>query len=442
VSPTPGDPDWAGEAERLRAGLLRLKGALHDRVTGLFSWHLYMDQLISHADHGRLGVLALEFPTLPSIEASRGFELSDRILREAAEALLACRGGDLPEGALVALDGAHGDSFLVFVPEPADAPAHGARLADLAARLGAALERRMAALNGDRPPRLECAVGQALVSPAPAARFERRLHQAIREARGLGRRGAERRHDVHGAEARAILEAGALTTHFQPIVDMEHGTIMGYEALTRGPAKSPLEGPDALFTTCQEARLQSELDRLCRCTAVRNARGIDRSQKLFLNSLPESLGAPGFADGGFREALSEAALEPRHLVLEITERTSIDDFEAFGRGLEPLRRQGFLLAIDDVGTGYSSLQTLTEVQPEFIKVDLSLVKNIHRSLIKQELVHSLLQVGARIGAQVIAEGIEVEEEARALRRCGVRYGQGYLFARPGPGFPGLAPRPE
>ncbi|HET8946041.1 MAG TPA: hypothetical protein VFQ07_03590, partial [Candidatus Polarisedimenticolia bacterium] len=117
--------DWAGEAERLRAGLLRLKGALHDRVTGLFSWHLYVDQLASHADHGRLGVLALEFPTLAAVEAARGFELSDRILREAAQALQASRGRELPEAALLALDGAHGDSFLVFVPEPGDGPGDG-----------------------------------------------------------------------------------------------------------------------------------------------------------------------------------------------------------------------------------------------------------------------------------------------------------------------------
>ena len=436
-APTDGAPtDWVGEAERLRAGLLRLKGALHDRVTGLFSYHLFMDQLASHADHGLLGVLALEFPTLPAVEAARGFEVGDRVLADAARALVGIRGDALPEDALLALDGAHGDSFLVFVREAGEIEGFAARLTDLATRLGAGMEARMAASNGDRP-RLECTVGQALVSPAPAARFERRLHQAIREARGASRRGAERRHDARGAEALAIIRAGTITTHYQPIVDMDHGTIMGYEALTRGPKDSPLAGPDALFTTCQEARLQSELDRICRCNAVRNARGIDRGKKLFLNSLPESLGAPGFTDGGFREALSEAELEPRHLVLEITERTSIDDFEAFGRGLEPLRRQGFLVAIDDVGTGYSSLQTLTEVQPEFIKVDLSLVKNIHRSLIKQELVSSLLQVGSRIGAQVIAEGIESEEEVRTLRRCGVRYGQGYWFARPGPGFPAL-----
>src|SRR5262249_17404518 len=156
----------------------------------------------------------------------------------------------------------------------------------------------------------------------------------------------------------------------------------------------------------------------------------DPEKKLFLNSLPETLGTPGFADGDLSDILREVALLPRNLVLEITERSSIRDFEAFGREIERLRRQGFLVAIDDVGTGYSSLQTISELQPDFLKVDMSLVKNIHRSLIKQELVHSLLKVAARLGAQVIAEGVETEEEYRALRHCGVRYGQGYFFARP------------
>ena len=160
--------------------------------------------------------------------------------------------------------------------------------------------------------------------------------------------------------------------------------------------------------------------------------------KLFLNALPETLGTPGFVDDGFLRSLEQIPLQPRNLVLEITERTSIRDFEAFGRGLEPLRRQGFLVAIDDVGTGYSSLQTISEIQPDFLKIDISLIKRIHQSLIKQELVHSLLQIASRIGARVIAEGVETEDEYRALRRCGVRYGQGFFFAPPGPPFASLA----
>jgi EAL domain-containing protein (putative c-di-GMP-specific phosphodiesterase class I)/GGDEF domain-containing protein len=432
---------WVDESERLRAGLLRLRGALHDRVTGLFSYHLYMHQLNSLADDRRIGVVAVDFPALAGLEAAYGWEMSDRFLADAAARLGALRGSGLPESTLLALDGVHGDSFLLFVRETARGePVTAADMPGLSeAVLRDVRAGLLAGLDNGRP-RIDPAVGWALVSDAPAARFERRLHQAIREARAMTSRHADGLVDERGAEVRSILESGRLTTWYQPIVDMEQGTIMGYEALTRGPANTAYERADALFAGCRGEPLLDELDRACRCQAVRSARGLDPRKKLFLNSLPESLGRPGFTGGGFLDALQESALQPRNLVLEITERTSIEDFEAFGRELSALRRQGFLVAIDDVGTGYSSLQTITEIHPDFIKVDLSLVKNIHRSLLKQELVRSLLQAGARIGAQVIAEGIENEEEQRSLRRCGVRYGQGYYFARPAPPFTGLAPR--
>jgi EAL domain-containing protein (putative c-di-GMP-specific phosphodiesterase class I)/GGDEF domain-containing protein len=432
---------WVDESERLRAGLLRLRGALHDRVTGLFSYHLYVDQLNSMADDRRLGIVALDFPTLAALESAYGWEMGDRFLADAATRLLALRGRGLPETALLALDGVHGDSFLLFVHEnESGEPLTAADLAGLSDVVQRDVRAGLLASLDDGRPRVDPAVGWSLVSDAPAARFERRLHQAIREARIMTLRQSESLIDERGAEVRSILAAGRLTTYYQPIVDMEQGSIMGYEALTRGPANSAFERADALFAGCHGEPLLDELDRACRCQAVRNARGLDPRKKLFLNSLPESLGRPGFTGGGFLDALQEAALQPRNLVLEITERTSIEDFDAFGRELATLRRQGFLVAIDDVGTGYSSLQTITEIHPDFIKVDLSLVKNIHRSLLKQELVHSLLQAGSRIGAQVIAEGIENEEEQRSLRRCGVRYGQGYFFARPAPPFPGLQPR--
>ena len=432
---------WVDESERLRSGLLRLKSALHDRVTGLFSYHLYVDQLNSLADGRRIGVMAVDFPALAAVEAAYGWEMSDRFLADAAARLSGLRGRGLPETALLALDGVHGDSFLLFVHEtPGSEPVAASDLPVLSATV---LNDVRAGLLGGLDhghPRIEPAVGWSLVSDAPAARFERRLHGAIREARAMTLRQAESLVDRRGAEVRSILATGGLTTFYQPIVDMEQGTIMGYEALTRGPANTAYERADALFAGCGGEPLLDELDRACRCQAVRSARGLDPRKKLFVNSLPESLGRPGFTDGGFLDALSESALQPRNLVLEITERTSIEDFEAFGKELGTLRRQGFLVAIDDVGTGYSSLQTITEIHPDFIKVDLSLVKNIHRSLLKQELVHSLLQAGSRIGAQVIAEGIETEEERRTLRQCGVRYGQGYFFARPAPPFPGLQPR--
>jgi EAL domain-containing protein (putative c-di-GMP-specific phosphodiesterase class I) len=221
---------------------------------------------------------------------------------------------------------------------------------------------------------------------------------------------------------------------------MDHDEIVGYEALTRGPANTFLEVPDALFSCSDRARLSGELDALCRTQAVRNARGFASTLKLFVNALPEALTAPGLAENGLEDLLAEITLEPRNLVLEITERCAIENFDRFCEELAEIRRRGFLVAIDDVGTGYSSLQSISEVQPDFLKIDISLIKNVHQSLIKQHLVESLLQMGSRIGARVIAEGIESEAEYRALRACGVRYGQGFYFARPAPPFPTLTQR--
>ncbi len=343
---------------------------------------------------------------------------------------------------MLSLDGVYGNSFLLFQQEGREGSE--VTVDDLtrsAAGLVRHLEGRLRVAEwAPPPPRVDFSLGYALIRSAPSARFERLLHQGVREARGMILRDADRLQGARVAELRSILQEARVTTHYQPIVDMEQGSIMGYEALTRGPANTSYEVPETLFAISDTARLSSELDALCLRQAVRNAHGFDPAKKLFLNSLSEGLEARGFARGGLLQALQERALQPSNLVLEISERAAIGNFETFGRDLGLLRRRGFLVAIDDVGTGYSSLHAISEVQPDYLKVDISLIKNIHQSLIKQELIRSLLQVGSRIGAQVIAEGIETEEECRTLRSCGVRYGQGFYFARPAPPFPTIQRR--
>ncbi len=435
-----GDP--VEDSRRLRAGLMRLKSALYDPVTGLYSYHVRVDELRARLEGRPLGVLVLDFPSLGGVESAHGWEVIDRFLAGVATLLGALIGRSVPASTLTALDGIYGNSFLLFQQEgPGGAEITPAALADACADLARHLRARLeAAAWALPPPRVDFALGYALVRSNPSARFERLIHQGIREARGMIVRQADRLQTERSAELRSIMEEARLTTHYQVIVDMEREAIMGYEALTRGPTNTRFEGPEALFSMSERACLSSELDALCRREAVRNARGFDPAKKLFLNSLPGGLEARGFANGDLLKALDESALQPRNLVLEISERSAIEDFDAFVRDLEPLRQGGFLVAIDDVGTGYSSLQAITEVQPDFLKIDISLIKNIHQSLIKQELVRSLLQVGSRIGAQVIAEGIEIEAEYQTLRSCGVRYGQGFYLGRPAPPFPVLARR--
>jgi EAL domain-containing protein (putative c-di-GMP-specific phosphodiesterase class I) len=426
----------AEDVRRLRSGYLRFKSALHDRITGLYSYQVHVDTLQMACDGRRLGVVVLDFPSLAPLEATYGWEMGDRFLSGTGSLLAALRGRILPEDCLLALDGVGGNCFLIFLPGLAEGVEQAATaLGAIATDLGVRFRRRLETAEWAPPPGVDLAIGHALVSGNAAARFERRLQQAIREARSMTADEHGRMQDARATELRGILDGARLTTFYQPIVDMEQGVIMGYEALTRGPANSLLEVPEALFSCSDAIRLSPELDALCRQQAVLNARGFDPSKKLFLNALPETLQAPGFKGDGLGRVLEEVALRPQNLVLEITERCAILDFEVFCRELTALRREGFLVAIDDVGTGYSSLQSITEVQPDFLKIDISLIKNVHQSLIKQELVHSMLQVASRIGARVIAEGIESEEEYRTLRICGVRYGQGFYFARPAPAFP-------
>ncbi len=426
------------ETRRLRTSYLHFKSALYDRVTDLYSYHFHVDQLESRAHGRRLGVVVLEFPTLGSLEATHGWEASDRFLAGVASHLRGLRGNGLPESTLIALEGAYGDTFTIFLLEGrSGAEVSAADLAGASETLSRDLATRLTKAAWTPPRPVDFSIGYALVCANPSARFERSVYQGIREARGVTAREADRLQRQRAAELRAIVQEGRLTTHYQPIVDMDQGSIMGYEALTRGPLNTAFEVPKALFSCSDTIHMSTDLDALCRRQALRNARGFDPEKKLFLNSLPETLGIPGSVDAGLRAMLEEVPLLPRNLVLEITERTAIDDFEAFGRELDRLRRQGFLVAIDDVGTGYSSLQRISEVQADFLKIDISLIKNIHQSLIKQDLVHSLLRVASRTRARVIAEGIEREEEYQALRTCGVRFGQGFYFARPAPAFPTL-----
>jgi EAL domain-containing protein (putative c-di-GMP-specific phosphodiesterase class I)/GGDEF domain-containing protein len=427
------------DARRLRTGYLRLKSALYDQVTGLCTFHALIDQLETHTAGRRLGVLVLEFPTLGQIEVAHGWEASDRFLLGVASHLKALRGRGLPSGSLVTLDGVFGHTFPIFLLEGAGgAEVTGADLASAASTLAAHLESRLrSAPWAPPPPPAVFTVGYALVAAHATARYERLVHQGIREARGMAVGESERLQMERADEFRLILKEERLTTHYQPIVDMQDDTVLGYEALTRGPLNTSFEVPDALFACSETIRLSGELDALCRRQAVRNARGIAPDKMLFVNTLPETLAAPGFIDPVLERLLDELALAPRNLVLEITERSAIDDFESFGRAIERLRRRGFLIAIDDVGTGHSSLQRISEIHADFLKIDISLIKNIHRSLIKQDLVQSLLHIASRARTRVIAEGIETVEECRTLGACGVRYGQGFYFAPPAPPFPVL-----
>jgi EAL domain-containing protein (putative c-di-GMP-specific phosphodiesterase class I) len=232
-----------------------------------------------------------------------------------------------------------------------------------------------------------------------------------------------------GERVRRIICDQSLSTVYEPIVRLDGRKTIGYEALTRGPVGSGLESPQSLFRVAHDANLEYELDNLCRRIALRNARGIGAGDKLFLNILPTSIYDPEFANEEFAQVLDQLGLAPENLVLEVSERQAISNYPIFREAIDHFLKLGFGIALDDTGAGYSSLEAALELNPDFLKVDMSLIRGIDDNPQKQELLSGLQRLAERMNATVIAEGIETEAELETVAALGCTYGQGYAIGR-------------
>jgi EAL domain-containing protein (putative c-di-GMP-specific phosphodiesterase class I) len=229
-----------------------------------------------------------------------------------------------------------------------------------------------------------------------------------------------------------ILMQESIVSVYEPIVGLSDRVPIGYEALARGPIGTGLETPVALFAAAAEGDLTFELDVLCRRRALRGACGIDPGSKLFLNILPSSIYDPDFTELRIRRALEELVIGPANLVLEISEREAISNFQIFREAVDHISRLGVGIALDDTGSGYSSLEAAMEISPDFLKVDMTLVRGLEDDPQRQELLRSLHRLSHNMNARLIAEGVETEAEFDALVELGVELGQGFLFGRSGP----------
>ena len=154
--------------------------------------------------------------------------------------------------------------------------------------------------------------------------------------------------------------------------------------------------------------------------------------KLFLNCLPSAIRDPQFRGAALQQLLERLRLRPSDVVFEISERESIGNFAMFREARDHFASLGLGIALDDTGVGYSSLEAVLELAPDFIKVDRVLVRSIDTDPPRQELLRSLNAVAAKLGARVIAEGIETSEELATLQALGVPFGQVYLLGRAAP----------
>ncbi|MET0763844.1 MAG: diguanylate cyclase [Blastococcus sp.] len=233
----------------------------------------------------------------------------------------------------------------------------------------------------------------------------------------------------------AALAPGAIRSVFQPIVDLDTGRVVAYEALARGP-EGPLERPDLLFAAARTAGRLAELDEICRAAAFRGAvdRGLLAPLTVFVNVEPEVLDSAPMDD---LLTIAEGAPRELRVILEITERALAARPAELLRTVERVRALGWGVAVDDVGADSMSLAFLPLLSPDVVKLDLRLVQERPGPAIA-EIMNAVNAHAERTGAVVLAEGIETEEHLAMAQALGATLGQGWYFGRPGPGaVPGL-----
>lgn len=216
------------------------------------------------------------------------------------------------------------------------------------------------------------------------------------------------------------------TFAFQPIVDVQAREIVSYEALVRGL------GNESASQIIQQVPVEAlfAFDREARGKAIYLAQRLGLGCNINLNFLPQSLGASTESIFSTLEAAKRVSLSARRLVLEVTEGGVIDDTSHFTKLINEYRGLGLKVAIDDFGAGYSGLNLLAEFQPDQIKLDMNLIRNIERHGPRQAIVRAILQICFDLGIEVVAEGVETEQEYAWLASQQIHLFQGYLFAKP------------
>jgi EAL domain-containing protein (putative c-di-GMP-specific phosphodiesterase class I) len=214
---------------------------------------------------------------------------------------------------------------------------------------------------------------------------------------------------------------------FQPIVDVESGGIYAFEALARPPGG----GTAAEVLGLINEHNRYAFDQACRVKAIDLAARLGMETLLSINFMPNAVYQPAACLRQTFEAATRAGFPLHHLMFEVTESEPARDPAKLRAIFEEYRRHGMITAIDDFGAGHSGMNLLADFQPDVLKIDMALTRNVHRDKVRFLIVKSIAALCRELHISTIAEGIETLEEAVALRHLGIRLFQGYLFARPG-----------
>ena len=239
------------------------------------------------------------------------------------------------------------------------------------------------------------------------------------------------KHKLKSVYLSKLIKNESLTVHFQPILDANTDAIIGYEALSRGfDEEGNLIEPSKLIQWAKQGDMISLLDKNLRVNALKAAAVAQIDTLLFINFIPSAIYDPEHCLRTTVQWVKDLGINSKNLVFEVIESDYVEDIPHLKNILGFYKKQGYMVALDDVGSGTASMQMIMELKPDIIKIDRSIISNIHTELSKQSIFSSIVKLGKDLDIKVLAEGIETKEEAEYCKSTGIDMVQGFHYARP------------
>jgi EAL domain-containing protein (putative c-di-GMP-specific phosphodiesterase class I) len=380
-----------------------------------------------------LALILVDLKSLADIEAECGRNVYNEVIGTICKEVLHLRHKLVRAQDLICSVQPFGEEIVLFLGAPRRTEQLTSTVLEATAdRIWGSLAPKVAELVRPYGGRGRFHLGYSLALPNEMIQTERLIYRAIDQARAMAE-DYGRRIDARSRERlRDLIIRRQLTPVYQPIVQLPSFEVRAYEALIRGPPGTDLASPAMLFNLAGRVNLVAELDRACCECAISKAVALPEGTLLFANVLPALINDPSFRAGIIEG--SSTHLDPSRIVLEVNEGVAIRSYEVLTRGIAELRANGIRVAVDDLGAGHTNLDQVLRLRPDFLKLDISLIRGIDKNPMKQALIESVVSMGRAVGATVIAEGIEESEERDTVMSLGVPWAQGFLFARPAATF--------
>ncbi len=285
-------------------------------------------------------------------------------------------------------------------------------------------------LNEDKVQGLYLGADDFLPKPCEHEELFARIDVVMRRSQGIQRRLCEQNHDNIVCDLRLILDQGLVRPHYQPIYMLEPFELYGMEVLTRPTIKGPLADPENFFNAALQYGMYADMEILSWSKALAQLSSKIDQERIFLNCSPYFIESSQFLR--VKALVEKSQVSPANVVLEITERSAVTNYKLFYEHLSSFRDYGFRIAVDDVGGGYASLQSIVETRPDVVKIDRHFITSLQQDPFKRSVVKFVVSLCRENGILSVAEGIETRDDLDIVRELNVDAGQGYYFCRPTP----------